>query len=219
VELACNNTYRIQHPCSLGRMLALIVKKGKSQHIRLVAVVTVPSKEKEAHPGLFLQPFQHAYMPRPFVTMFSVEAASSPFWHRTSQTAPILSVYLPPAGSVPPAKHFAFGLQGVVGAAVYVATAAGADELELEVEAAADEVELEVDEVEAAADELELEVEAAADELELEDDVELEAVDLEDDVELEAVELEAVELETTTLLAKLEFGALVSALGFAAVRK
>ena len=118
-------------------------------------------------------------------------------------------MYLPPAGSVPPAEQFAFGLQGVVGAAAtYVTTAAGADELELEVEAAACEVELEVDEVE-----------AAADELELEDDVGLEAVDLEDDVELEVVELEAVELETTTLLAKLEFGAFVSALGFAAVRK
>ena len=176
-------------------MLAFIVKKGKSQHIRLVAVVTVPSKWKEAHPGLFLQPFQQAYIPRPFVGMFSVEAASSVLSHRTSQRAPILSVYLPPAGSVPPAEQFAFGLQGVVGAAAtYVTTAAGADELELEVE-------------------------AAADELELEDDVGLEAVDLEDDVESEVVELEAVELETTTLLAKLEFGAFVSALGFAAVRK
>jgi hypothetical protein len=49
-----------------------------------------------------------------------------------------------------------------VGAAAYVTTAAGTDEVELEV----DEVELEVEEVE-------LEV----DEVELEDDVELEAVE------------------------------------------
>lgn len=76
-------------------------------------------------------------------------------------------MYWPPAGSVPPAEHFAFGLQAVVGAA-------RAAELE-------DDVELEA--------------------------VELEAVELEVDVELEAVELEAVELETTTLLAKLVFGA------------
>jgi YbbR domain-containing protein len=103
-------------------------------------------------------------------------------------------VYWPPAGSVPPAEHFAFGLQAVVGAAI-------AAELEDDVELEA--VELEDDEVE-----------VAADELELEDDVELEAVELEVDVELEAVEL-----ETTTLLAKLEFGASLSPLEFASVLK
>jgi hypothetical protein len=113
-------------------------------------------------------------------------------------------VYLPPAGSVPPAEHFAFGLQAVVGAA-------SAAELEDDVELEA--VELEDDEVKAAADELELGDDVVLEAVELEDDAELEAV------ELEAVELEAVELETTTLLAKLEFGAERSALGFAAVRK
>ena len=62
-----------------------------------------------------------------------------------------------------------FGLQVEVGAAAYVTTAAGADEVELEV----DEVELEVEEVELEVEEVELEV----DEVELEDDVELEAVE------------------------------------------
>ena len=64
--------------------------------------------------------------------------------------------------SKPPLAQLIFGLQVEVGAAAYVTTAAGADEVELEV----DEVELEVEEVE-------LEV----DEVELEDDVELEAVE------------------------------------------
>jgi hypothetical protein len=49
-------------------------------------------------------------------------------------------VYLPPAGSVPPAEHFAFGLQAVVGAA-------SAAELEDDVELEA--VELEAVELEA----------------------------------------------------------------------
>jgi hypothetical protein len=119
-------------------------------------------------------------------------------------------VYWPPAGSVPPAEHFAFGLQAVVGAAI-------AAELEDDVELEA--VELEDDEVEVAADELELEDDVELEAVELEVDVELEAVELEDVVELEAVELEAVELETTTLLAKLVFGASLSPLEFASVLK
>lgn len=86
------------------------------------------------------------------------------------------------------------------GAAAYVTTAAGADE----VEAAADEVV-------AAADE----VEAAADEVELEDDLELETV------ELETAELEALAPEpaATLLCAKLVFGPYRSPFGFAADRK
>jgi dGTP triphosphohydrolase len=79
--------------------------------------------------------------------------------------------------------------------------------------------EAEVTTGEAAADELELEDDVELEAVELDDDVEVEAVELEDVVELEAVELEAVELETTTLLAKLDFGALVSALGFASLLK
>jgi len=71
--------------------------------------------------------------------------------------------------SKPPLAQLIFGLQVEVGAAAYVTTAAGADEVELEV----DEVELEVEEVELEVEEVELEV----DEVELEDDVELEAVE------------------------------------------
>jgi aconitase B len=85
-------------------------------------------------------------------------------------------VYLPPAVSESPLAQLIFGLQVEVGAAAYVTTAAGADEVELEV----DEVELEVEEVKLEVYEVELEVEEVeleVDEVELEDDVELEAVE------------------------------------------
>jgi len=60
------------------------------------------------------------------VPWFSKLAESSELAHLTSQVAPFLSVYLPPA-LVPPAAQLAFGVQGVVGAVV------GAAAVELDV--------------------------------------------------------------------------------------
>jgi len=69
----------------------------------------------------------------------SVDTVLRSFEQRTSHRAPYLSVYLPPAALVPPLAQLTFGLQAVSGAALYVTTGAGADE----VEARATELELE----------------------------------------------------------------------------
>lgn len=79
-----------------------------------------------------MHPFQQPYIPWPDVPVSSADVESSRLPQRTSHRAPNLSVYLPPAGSVPPALQLVAGAQGVLGATVAPATATEDVELELE---------------------------------------------------------------------------------------